>query len=257
MKIYAFSILLIVGITGCKQNESTAEKQPVVEKKAVEKKPVVKKYCYVLCDFSGSQDQSSINVISENAEAIFKAARQYDIRYYDITTPDLERAFFRSDPEEDDLIETPSQKRERLSMDTARLDSLSGLITKMRSAPLSGSTCIITSIDKVCRSLAREVSKDDIVKVVILSDMLEDCTYSFGKIDIDHAPFSMALKTLDSMESPKYTFAGYNVELSIIGSSQRSINMAGLDSFWEKVFSRYGLKDKPLIAVDLPRWITN
>lgn len=254
MKIYAFSILLIVGITSCKQDESKVNKQPAAEKKAVEKQPV-KKYCYVLCDFSGSQDQSSIDVISKNAKTIFEKAKQYDIRYYDIRTPDLERAFFQSDPQEDDLIETPSQKRERLNKDTTLLNSLSGLIAKKRSAKLSGSTCIITGIDRVCRSLAREVSKDDIVKVVILSDMLEDCTYSFGKIDIDHAPFSKAFKVLDSMQSPKYTFAGYNVELSIVGSSQKKIDMAALDSFWEKVFARYGLKDKPLIAVDLPRWI--
>lgn len=255
MKTYALSILLIVAIAGCKGEDATAGKQAVATKDVVEKKPA-KKYCYVLCDFSGSQDQSSLDVISENAKTIFKHAKQYNLRYYDVTTPHLAGTFFQSDSQDDDLIETPSQERERLHKDTARLESLSGLITKMRSAPLSGSTCIITGVNKVCHLLPREVNKDDIIKVVILSDMLEDCTGDLGKIDIDHAPIRKAFKTLDSMPDPQYTFAGYNVELSIVGSSQKSINMAELDSFWERVFAKYALKDKPLIAVGLPRWIT-
>jgi hypothetical protein len=253
MSKYIKIILFVVMATGCVNSDDNTSKR--ADGPPAQPPAIPRKFCYVLCDFSASQDQQSRDLIIRNAKTIFSKAEEFSIRYYDISSAAFP-SFFECGPRGGERIERPSEKIKRKEKTWMQADSLSKEMMRLSQLPSSSNTCIIKTIDKVCRSMKAQVSAKDTIKIVILSDMLEDCVYDFGEIDIDHLPYSKALQTLGKMPKPNCTFAGYkNIEVNIVAVSQKSLNTNMLEQFWDQVFLKYDLSSKPMITVELPGWI--
>lgn len=258
---YLYSILFAVTVVSCGQDKAHEPRIPpdVVIPGNSNHAP---KACYILCDFSASQDDISRLVIIRNAEIIFRQVykQEFRFKYYDISSATYELPFFECVPPPVPILPRPSDLKEIKRKFIEQSDTLHERLIRLSRQPSANSTCIIRTLDKVANSIAREYTKDSnsIIKIVILSDMLEDCTYSFGRIDIDHADYITAFRTLSRMPAPNFTFSNYrNIEITIVASSQRKINTDALYNFWTAVFRKYRYEFNSPIAVDLPKWVTD
>lgn len=245
-----------IGITGCSESEAIETKQ-ITKHEEVVKPNSIPDVCYVLCDFSASQGNKSRTDISLNALKIYEAAnKKCKLRYYNINAPDFEGPFFEF------LHITKQAKDPRTrwkidSMSKPQKDTLANLLFKNCSSTAPTNTCIIKSLDKIARSMKNQIgnNKELNVDIIVLSDMLEDCTLSFGKIDIDHEAFDKAFKTLGQMHSPTFTFKDFkNLTITLTASSEKNMDLENLQNFWTEVLKRYHYPLNSAITTDLPEW---
>jgi hypothetical protein len=214
---------------------------------------------YVLCDFSASQGRQSLQVIMENADSLFKVMCRQNARiiYMDISAAQFEKPFF------DYKLECPSfvtgtRLKELEQEKISQGDTLRRRMQRICQLPSSNNTCIIRTIEKVANSMPRDIGPgkiDQPVKMVILSDLLEDCQNGLRRINIDRADFAPAFERLASMPTPTSTFSDYkNMEITLVAASQRIIKQDSLNRFWKEVFGKFSYDLKGDISVSLPRW---
>jgi hypothetical protein len=209
--------------------------------------------CYVLCDFSESQGSRSRQGIMSNALSIFdKGLRNFRFRYYDIGAPQYEGPFFdyydSSGITGKKSLRDAIDKRKKL-----RRDNLQQQMVKLFQQQGTSNTCIIGSLSKVAASLASDsLNRKSRVRVIILSDMLEDCVYDSARIDIDKASFDKAIKAVSKLPKPVFSFNGYNIEVYPVVSSENNISPNKLFEFWKQVFAKYDYELK-VLSTDLPR----
>jgi hypothetical protein len=223
-----------------------------MDKKA-ENKPV----CYVLCDVSTSLNSADAKTARHHAEAIFRRAKGYDFKYFDISDAFFKRSFFEYEAPVPGQILTPTERERIKRAFSSNCDRLHQILENLYHSP-SSNTCIIRTIRKVANSIAAD-NKAELkeIKIVILSDMLEDCANDFGKIDIGSGDFKAATRTLSGMPTPNFSFSGYrNIEVSIVVTSEQNIgDDSPLFSFWKTMFKKYGYDLNKPITPDLPGWL--
>ncbi|WP_315823903.1 hypothetical protein [Paraflavitalea speifideaquila] len=214
---------------------------------------------YVLCDFSASQGNQSRQAIIQNADSLFKVmCRQHArIIYFDISAAQYEKPFFDYSIVQPSFV-TGTKLRQREQEIAVKGDTLHRRMERICNLPSSLNTCIIRAIGKVANSMSRDIGPgkiDQPVKIVILSDLLEDCAYNNRRVNIDRGDFTRAFQILDAMPKPTATFSTYkDIEITLVASSQRTIKQDSLDSFWEAVFRKFDHQLTEPISVSLPRW---
>jgi hypothetical protein len=217
--------------------------------------------CYVLCDFSGSQDPESLKDMLGNANAVFAALRnKFKIRFVNINAAQYERPFFEYEPVAVKTITTPIEKRKRQAFEKRIADSLAAILQQLSAKATAARTCIIKSINRVANDLAGDPeNKTHPVRILILSDMLEACSNDFGKINLEKPPYDGAMARLKQMRKPDFTFGGFtDLVISITASSRRDIpNSDQLRRFWVGVFAKYDYTFTQPITSQLPGWIHN
>jgi hypothetical protein len=214
--------------------------------------------CYVLCDFSGSLDDDGRQDIITNAIQIFKAAaKQSRVKYFDMAAAQYAKAFFEyTSPAR--TIMKPSERANARQQINTLADSLSHSLQQLAHKPSSGTTCIIRAIDNTARSLQRDLPDSSrLVRIIILSDMLENCSNAAGRINLQRQPYSGAMNTIAKMKQPAFDFARYpKIEIDVIASSGKAaINTDALQEFWKKLFQLYGYRFTSPITPTLPAWI--
>jgi hypothetical protein len=259
--------VLSCAITACADQASTSpmgQSQPPVlaatigvEVQAVFSKAPI---CYVLCDFSNSQDANSQGDIASNAKEIFKQMRsRYAMAYININAPQLQKAFFQYVPPETKEIETPRERRQRQDAMNQQAATLAQRLNELGQGEKANQTCIIKALNKVADELAiSDQNKTRPVRIIVLSDMLEVCTNDFGPINLEKPPYQKAIQALEKMKPPPFGFNQYNdLKIGITASSGKSgIPISDLLGFWKEVFAKYGYTlEKPIAAV-LPDWVS-
>lgn len=217
-------------------------------------------YCYVLCDFTKSQDKMSRGVIISNADSIFgsAASKGYYCAVYDISDEIFEEPIFKL-PFNDATIRTDREREAdeaKLKSERKRFKDTLNQVSKMS----NGNTCLINSIEKIATILAGDsVNKENRrIKIILLSDMLEDCSFDSFRIDIDNGDFKTAEQALEKLKGPAFTFAGFkDIEINIVASSGKRIPVGEHFRFWQKVFKRFGYNLTTSISSQLPRWVTD
>ncbi|MGB8193090.1 MAG: hypothetical protein WCF67_14275 [Chitinophagaceae bacterium] len=252
-----YLIFFLFVLTSCTNAGNTENTQRPKSNDWINTKDIPADICYVLCDFSASQGNKSRQTIRQNAISIYQsAATKCKIRFYDINAPQLEGPFFEF-PDLLKNVQKPSQRKIMKAKAHAQKDTLDLLISN-RMNTISKSTCIIKALDMVAASLKKQAAqyKDQRISVVILSDMLEDCNFDFGRINIDKGNFREADRVLATMPNPPYTFKGYkNLSLAFAASSTRTdINMTSLNNFWKQVLKKYEYDSPDPITPELPAW---
>lgn len=253
MKKYILPTLLLLTAASCVPLESPSFETETEQK--IDPASTARS-CYILCDFSASQGQASRLAIISNAQTIMnRRQKDHSLRYYQIDGVN-DASFFASDPPQINSIERPSDRDDRKKALKRLADSLAGLMKKLSQKPSLESTCIIKTLDKLLWSVKSRNAPADSIRILILSDMLEDCSYGFGRIDIDHHPFSQALQTLKRMPPPAASFASFkNIRLYLVISSQKNHDLNALQRFWQEVFKRYGLPADFDLSFELPNWV--
>lgn len=223
-----------------------------------EVKPNLPRY-YVLCDFSTSQGIQSRQTIVQHAKRAFAKIldQQAKADYFDISAPQLEKPFYSYRPFTQEFM-TPKEEDSMRHVKAAQKDSLNNIITAFYQQPLSNSTCIVQTIDKVANCLARDIdNSNQPIRIIIFSDLLEDCMSNQGRINIDGGHFDSAFERLSRMPQPIASFSAYkNLEISLVAASQRHINLNDLNRFWREIFKKYGYTLTEPISVSLPKWLT-
>jgi hypothetical protein len=244
-KVHLLLLLFIISACGCPTTTTNKQIFPS---------------CFIICDFSASQGGNSIEEIKNNAREIFeKISRKYNVKIYDIKSAQYTKPLFEYINPFRKRISTPLE-REKWSKENGSMKTI--LSRKLDSAGRESknpNTCIIRLLTRIVDDLASDTNnKNNPIRIIILSDMLEYCNYPFGNIDLENAAYQAALNSLSKMPPPKYTLAGYtDIEISLIASSQRAINPASLNNFWEQVFIKYGYTLKGPITATLPSWINS
>ncbi len=217
--------------------------------------------CYVLCDFSRSQDSESLKDIVNNGNAVFEAIhKRFVIRFLNINATQYERPFFEYVPAAVKLLQTPIEKKKRREFEKKMSDSLVKVLNQWSISANADKTCIIKAIDRVANDLASDPeNKENTIRVIILSDMLEACSNDFGKINLEKPPYNKATMLLNRMTKPAFTFRGFkDLLISVTASSRRDIpNHDLLRNFWVQVFAKYDYPFNNPITPSLPSWIYN
>jgi hypothetical protein len=242
----------------CCMNVSLAHNEGYATQKSDDKNFPVD-LCYVLCDFSASQGKS-LQTIREKALKIYNAAKlKCRLRFYDINAPQFAEPFFQFD-----LLaanaKRPSDKIKFQKIADSMSKVLDASLVKKSMPSASQSTCIIRTLITSVQSLSDVAkSKEQRIWIVALSDVLEDCIYDFGHVDIDNASFENALKLLDKMPKPLFTLKDYkniNVKLTVC-SEDNKLNSEKLFLFWKKVLSKFDYNLVLPITRELPYWVNN
>lgn len=256
-KNHIYAAVLMLMVTAC--GNSTSQISPVAPK---ETSPTVSYrsagICYVFCDMSASQDATSKQIILQHAVEIFNKRCGFNLKYFDVSSAQYEPPFFEYVEKPIPDILSPSQRKALLAEASGKEDSLRRKLTDLCKRPSSYRTCILQTVEKAVNSLEFEVEKDTnrYIRIIILSDMLEDCSYSFGRLNIDHGSFETAMKVLARMPTPKFTLSKYkNIQVWIIASSQQNLNTTSLFEFWTAAFKKYGYNLDHPISVELPGWL--
>ncbi|MBL7731947.1 MAG: hypothetical protein JNM88_12270 [Chitinophagaceae bacterium] len=215
--------------------------------------------CYILCDFTKSQDSISRAVIVSNADSIFGSimSKGYYCAVFDISDEIFEIPFSELPPEASTVYTDKARKEYQDSLKTKRKKFKDTLIRVSQRS--NGNTCLINSIEKIATLLAGDTANKENrnIKIILLSDMLEDCAFGAVRIDIDDGDFKTAEHALDQVNPPAFTFEGFkNIEINIVASSGKKIPVADHFRFWQKVFKRFGYNLTTSINTQLPRWVT-
>jgi hypothetical protein len=260
--VHIYALLFFVLIAACK---STSTDRAVKDNNTTSR--VTGKYeasvnaplCYVLCDFSASQDPASTEDMTTNAASIFDAIKEeYSVTCININTSQYERPFFQYSPPDSKDIETPKEKKKRKELVKQQQDSLTSRLNRLKMAIRASNTCLIRALERVASDLAVDPdNKAKPVRIIILSDMLEACANDFGRINLEKQPYKQAIAMLKKMKRPGFGFGGYsNIDISVTASSRISINdPGGLRNFWKEVFAKYGYTFNSPITASLPNWI--
>lgn len=215
--------------------------------------------CYVLCDFSNSQNAASQTDIVDNAKAIFtKLHSQFALVYFNINAPQFQKPFFQHAPPKVSDIETPSEGRQRDTLLNKAAARLGEKLDSLQQNARAQFTCIIKALGNIANRLASDAqNKVKQVRIIILSDMLEVCQNDFGAVNLERPPYERAVQLLQQMNEPAYGFGGYgNLDISVIASSQKMIaDDSGLLYFWKQVFAKYGYQFNKPITAELPAWL--
>lgn len=209
---------------------------------------------FVICDFSSSQKAKGIAMITSKALTVFKKmSDKYDAYFYDVSSPIFDDEFYKSEApvlvRASDYRQWEKAKEDREQELLRKLDSMRKYSTRR--------TCILTAIDKVMNRLAANPAYKNVpVRVLVISDMLEDCSYEKGAINIDKGSYRKAFEKLGEMSKPVETFKGYrDVLIQLIGTSQFDNKQLDLlNEFWKKVLERYSYKLAAPISPVLPEW---
>lgn len=211
--------------------------------------------CVVLCDFSASQG-SSLQTIKQNAMTIYNsAALNSELWYYDINAPQFEGAFLQS-LKLFKNVKKPSEEKQYMRHADSLGKVLEGQLAKRSAPAASQSTCIITALNTAVQSIIKTAKKDQSIEIIVLSDMLEDCSYDFGRVDIDNANFDVAIKTLDKMSKPVFGLKEYSKVKIALTASSKDTKLSGekLYTFWKKVLGKYDYQLKEPVTTLLPTW---
>lgn len=252
--------ILLLAVMACGQSENAGYTASSGAAAIQDQDHPVIPSCYVFCDMSGSQDSKSKQIIMQHAVDIFKKAKGYDFKYYDISAPQFEPPFFEYTEPPVPEIAKPTDLKDNDEERSHKTDSLTKRLMELYHRPSSNRTCILRTIEKAVNTLTSKSggSAGQDVRIIILSDMLEDCNYSFGRLNIDHGVFKDAMKVLEKMPAPRFTLSKYKkAEVYLVASSQRRIATDSLYSFWVEAFKKYGYDLTSPILVQLPDWVTN
>jgi hypothetical protein len=219
---------------------------------------IIPNLCYVLCDFSASQGNKSREAIRSNALKIYETAKtKCKIRYYDINAPEFQLPFFEFLPLFKEA-KTPMQQRKILLLAKTQSHTLDSLIKSNYASGASGQTCIIKALSKIAQSLTHHArqNKTQNISIIVLSDMLEDCDFTFGKINIDNRNMELAFKTLAQMPKPAFTFKEYpDLKITLTASSDKRADIDKLHAFWMAVLKKFDYELTDPITTDLPNWV--
>lgn len=257
MKIFVCLTMVII-ILSCCTNANSAGIDEARPKQITSDVPIPADICYVLCDFSASQG-NSLQTVKEKAYRIYDAAKlKCEVFFFDINGPQFSDPFFSSDL----LLKNakrPSDKENFKKKADSLGNTLKVELSKKSVPNASQNTCIIRSITTTVQSLTDKIkNSEQRIWIIILSDMLEDCTYDFGKIDIDNASYEIAMKQLDKMPKAIFTlkdFKNINIKLAVC-SKDNTISSEKLFLFWKKVFARYDYNLVRPPTQELPNWVT-
>ncbi len=215
--------------------------------------------CYVLCDFSASLTGSSRQLVIENAARVLRSCvPEYRVKYYDINAAQFTPPFFEYAVASGYLVKASDIKNKTTIINKAA-DSLQQVIKSLHKSPFPSGTCIIRTLDKIANALGVDdaARQGRTTRIIILSDMLEDCSYPFGRINIEKPPFNPAFNILKKMPKPVFNLEPYKgLEVTVVASSSHVIaDVNFLFVFWKEVFGRYGFEFKGPITTNLPSWI--
>lgn len=260
MRLFTILIFAALLLYGC-MNASSETKAPTIARESVTVQQLYENsfsadWCFVLCDFSASQG-TSLQTVKNKAQRIYQSAKlKTKIRFYDVNAVQFAAPFFEYTRLVNRMMK-PSEK-ERLRRDA---DSMGTILNSSLTSPAgSQSTCINRGISAVAQSLGDLAPhKTETIWIIVLSDMLEDCTYDWGRIDIDNASYEQALKMLDKMPKPLFGLKNYkNVHIKLTAcSGDNKVSSEKLFVFWKKLLSRYDYNLTTPINNELPAWVND
>ncbi len=208
--------------------------------------------CYMLCDFSQSQDTLSFEEMKNNTLTVFsKINKEYSVKLFDIRENGTRKAFFDYSLPEKTSIETPKQEKKREKYFSCMLDSLKAKLEELSALKKSKSTCIIDILDALASEVKNDMPDKDLpVKIVILSDMLEDCC-GIKVINSVNAARSIENRPVSN------TFSNYKAEASLVLSSKNKQHTSNEDllNFWKRVFDKYRCAFDTSFTMSLPLWV--
>lgn len=264
MKKRSILILSIAILTyGCPSNNDVTN-PPLIRddiKKIMLDKGIKPPFTIVFCDFTES-DTDCVNTIKRYAVEKMKALFETDsLKFFSIaysqynnfpffTSYPVAKTDYKYDPDLDEADkETLNDEIDSLKPIIAR--SLEETISSLaKNNPLRES-CIIGSIEKAYDEFNRYDSTGSTpVKLIIYSDMLEDCTSTLGHYDLEHEAYTASLSRLRGKTAP-ISFAKFrNLETKIVVSSNRirGGSEPQYKEFWSRVFAIYGFNTQPILS---------
>ncbi len=268
----AFTLMAIVLMWSCsggaKESEesSTPHSTPVIGA-TQERWPEV---WIILVDLSASLEEKQFASVLDRLQQIFEREitdrgawlKVYPIHgetgrgtqaLFDDEIPRLE---YRGHPEQTRNYER--LRHEESSKLASRLSALRRLIASGKGRA-QARTCILNSLFYV-QSFLREHHSAPRMRLVFLSDMIEDCADTGIDMDLSETAFRSALSVwqeyaetsgLDHLKSTEHYLNGVEVTIYTPGSSAGSnlpfwIDDAHLHQFWKKVFERFGADPKKI-----------
>lgn len=246
------ALMMITGVLFSSCGNSTSEK--AFEKR---KLPLL----YVICDFSSSLDTAAYRQIVGNVRTCFeKLSATYDIKVFGISESPFTQPVFEFRKERR-MSTTPKDRENEEKRRKDSAEKLSEKLLEYAMANRTSNTCILQQIKRAGGDFRNyDSSGKTPVRLIVLSDMLEDCSSGSLTISIAGGRFSEELgKVPDSARilADGYSFQGLqNFKLGIIMSSARTkVNDDSLNGFWKEVFSRFGYRNWERLSNAMPNWI--
>jgi hypothetical protein len=242
-------ILIFLGgyFLNCNLNSNTNSE--ATERRISEETPM----CIVFCDFTPSEDSISKNKIINNAVALLmQVGPEYNVSFYSINNLPFQEPLFISPPPPAittiEKINSPKIINQRSIKLKKILDSISIVSVKNES-------CIIKSLEKAIIELDNyNANPGTALKLIFLSDMIEDCGSSMGDIDLDHETYRTAVRKIEKAGQPKLSFAKFkNLQIYIVVATDHVKNGIAHNEFWKKVFSKYQYTSLNYLYSSLPK----
>jgi hypothetical protein len=211
--------------------------------------------CYVLCDFSASQATTLDRIIAQAKTIFDKEGKEALTRYIAIGSASMEGTFFEYQPLEPKKVMTPIEDYTRKAYFPCMKARLDTALENLKRQTRYPNSCIINAIGIIASDLTNLAVKNEVVKIYILSDMMEDCNFrGKGKIDLARGDYRSALAVLDRLAAPLSTFQPYpRIKITLVGTSTvQGIDMQELNMFWRRVLAKYQYNFQGAISSSLP-----
>ncbi len=259
MLLLLLTILLLEFNPNTLASQSLAIYHKVQKEKT--KKNILPPLTTVFCDFTES-DTDCVKIIKKNAvKSLIDLFETDSLKFFTIAYSKFNNeVFFTSYPVNANDYKIvrgfgPVEfKKLKKQVDSAKLNYanlLDNTIASLARNKALKASCIIGSIEKAYDEFNRyDPTGATPVKLIIYSDMLEDCTSTLGHYDLEHEAYTASLNRLKG-KTASISFAKFkNLETKIVVSSNRirGGSEAQYREFWSRVFSMYGFKNQPILS---------
>jgi hypothetical protein len=209
--------------------------------------------CIVFCDFTSSEDFISKNKIIDNAVMILKQIGSgYNVSFYSINNLPFQAPIFTSSPPP---AKTTIEKINSSKRINQRCIELKKVLDSVSATSTKNESCIIKSVEKAIIELDNYNASTSVeLKLVFLSDMIEDCNSSMGDIDLDHENYKAATQKVEKASHPNLSFMKFkNLQTYIIVATDHVKNGIAHYEFWRKVFAKYQYGNLHYFYSSLPK----
>lgn len=215
--------------------------------------------CLIACDFSSSLDLSSRQQILLNTKTIFdNLAPTHKIVVYSMdpdvySAPILESATYSKQKQHSQEVMNNMRQVDQFNVGLSQklIDSLMQLQKSIH----HNSSCILSSVDHLWREAYHfSQSGYDDIKVVFLSDMVEECSSYLGEFNTSEGEFEDGNRMLDSIKYER-SKDSLNIKTAIIISSDDRIMVNDFETFWQKAFLKMGYISPVYISANIPVWL--
>lgn len=211
----------------------------------------------VFCDLTPGQNTTAIEMVIQAAQRLIKSCTNADIIFFPISknlyTPELLHKY----PE---ASNTPKTKNENTQyQNLIRTKIMERYKSKEN---ITEESCILGSLGLAYDRFKQEdVDTSDNLSIIFLSDMMEHCTYQFGKINLrDKTRIDNYIATI-SINKPEFNLAKLGVRISIMMTVPTDLPIIESEHrrFWNQAFTNFGYSDSAIQGItfssNLPEYL--